>query len=64
MIKCILPKAFYSEEDLSHYGIGISNYTHWTSPIRRAADLIDDKNYFTVQIPISKNFTFAELTSA
>ncbi len=41
MVKCLLVKAAYTTEDLSHYGIGISNYTHWTSPIRRASDLIN-----------------------
>ncbi len=41
MVKCILVKASYTTEDLSHYGIGISNYTHWTSPIRRASDLLN-----------------------
>jgi exoribonuclease R len=41
MVKCLLVKASYTTEDLSHYGIGISNYTHWTSPIRRASDLIN-----------------------
>ena len=41
MVKCLLVKASYTTDDLSHYGIGISNYTHWTSPIRRASDLIN-----------------------
>jgi exoribonuclease R len=41
MVKCLMTKASYTTEDLSHYGIGISNYTHWTSPIRRASDLIN-----------------------
>ena len=41
ILKSLLIKAFYSDKDDSHYGIGISNYTHWTSPIRRSADLIN-----------------------
>ena len=41
IIKSLLIKAYYSDIDESHYGIGISNYTHWTSPIRRSTDLIN-----------------------
>jgi ribonuclease R len=41
IIKTILPKAYYSSIDNSHYGLGINNYTHWTSPIRRGCDLLN-----------------------
>lgn len=41
IIKTILPKAYYSLSDNSHYGLGINNYTHWTSPIRRGCDLLN-----------------------
>ena len=41
IIKTILPKAYYSLTDNSHYGLGINNYTHWTSPIRRGCDLLN-----------------------
>ena len=41
LIKNILPKAVYTETNEFHYGLGIDNYTHWTSPIRRAADLLN-----------------------
>ena len=41
IIKTILPKAYYSSTDNSHYGLGINNYTHWTSPIRRGCDLLN-----------------------
>jgi ribonuclease R len=41
LIKNILPKAIYTETNEFHYGLGIDNYTHWTSPIRRAADLLN-----------------------
>jgi ribonuclease R len=41
MIKNILQKAYYTEENSLHYGIGMLDYTHWTSPIRRAADLLN-----------------------
>ena len=32
-------KAKYSEERSSHFGLGIENYCHFTSPIRRLSDL-------------------------
>ena len=41
MIKNLLTKAYYYSTDKSHYGLGIDNYTHWTSPIRRACDLLN-----------------------
>jgi len=34
-----LKRAAYSEESLGHYGLSKANYTHYTSPIRRYADL-------------------------
>lgn len=35
-----LPKAFYDGNNNGHFGLGFSDYTHFTSPIRRYADLI------------------------
>ena len=32
-------KAKYSEVRMSHFGLGIENYCHFTSPIRRLSDL-------------------------
>lgn len=35
-----LPKAIYSHQNFGHFGLGFDHYTHFTSPIRRYADLI------------------------
>jgi len=35
-----MAKAVYSTKNIGHYGLGFEKYTHFTSPIRRYADLI------------------------
>lgn len=35
-----MSKAVYSAENIGHYGLGFEYYTHFTSPIRRYADVI------------------------
>ena len=35
-----MAKAIYSTKNIGHYGLGFEKYTHFTSPIRRYADLV------------------------
>ena len=35
-----MQQAHYSENNVGHFGLGFSHYTHFTSPIRRYPDLI------------------------
>ena len=35
-----MSKAIYTTENIGHFGLGFDNYTHFTSPIRRYADVL------------------------
>ena len=35
-----MPRAHYSTKNAGHFGLAFSNYTHFTSPIRRYSDLM------------------------
>ncbi len=41
-----MAKAVYSVENIGHFGLGFKYYTHFTSPIRRFADLVVHKLIF------------------
>lgn len=38
-VRC-MAKAVYSSENIGHYGLAFSHYSHFTSPIRRYADVL------------------------
>ena len=38
-----LAQAYYSQDHKQHYGLGLQDYTHFTSPIRRYADLLNHR---------------------
>jgi ribonuclease R len=47
-----LMRARYAVEPLGHYGLGKAKYTHFTSPIRRYADLVVHRALFdSVKVP-------------
>ncbi len=39
MLRC-MPQAIYTTRDASHFNLGFEAYTHFTSPVRRYADLV------------------------
>lgn len=48
LLRC-MAKAIYTTDNIGHFGLGSKWYTHFTSPIRRLADLIVHKLYWTHQ---------------
>jgi ribonuclease R len=46
-----IPRALYSPDDLGHYGLALKHYTHFTSPIRRYADVLVHRALLDDQSP-------------
>ena len=46
-----LPRAFYTHQNSVHYGLALENYTHFTSPIRRYADVLVHRALLGDELP-------------
>ena len=58
-----MAKAIYSTKNIGHYGLGFKNYTHFTSPIRRYADLLVHRVLDKTLISKSgRNYSLDQLT--
>lgn len=59
-----MAKAVYSAQNIGHYGLGFSYYTHFTSPIRRYSDLLVHRMLHIYNDTNEKMpYTFADLQS-
>ncbi len=54
------PKAYYSTENIGHFGIDVDYYSHSTSPIRRYSDLLIQRliHDFILDTPTDEKFDY------
>ncbi len=61
-----MAKAIYSTKNIGHFGLGFEYYTHFTSPIRRYADVLVHRllySYLNKESVSEKEFAFYERMS-
>lgn len=57
-------QAYYSNQNLGHFGLGLKQYCHFTSPIRRYADLVVHRSLATLLAREKSHLTVPEALPA
>ncbi len=55
-----MSRARYDVENVGHFGLGVPVYGHWTSPIRRAADL---RGHYNLRLQRDNKFSIKDVDS-
>jgi ribonuclease R len=58
-----LKRARYATQPLGHYGLSKNNYTHFTSPIRRYADLVVHRGFASLNDPQRARIEVGQISS-